>query len=137
MPPPREVEARRARHDDLAVEREPLLRHGAQRGDELREVAGQRAIVAAAQVDLVAAAEGQAAKAVPLGLVRERAARQLARQPGEHGRDRRDDREVHPTVVALGRPRPAAAPRLRGAAAGTALLLGQVGSVCSVSRKPT
>ena len=56
--------------DDLAVEDAALGQLGLHRLDELGEVAGHRPLVAAAELDLVAVAEDDAAEAVPLRLVR-------------------------------------------------------------------
>src|SRR3712207_6949220 len=50
----------------------------------------ERAVVAAAEVDLVAVDEGDAAKAVPLRLVDVALARELAREAAEHGLERGD-----------------------------------------------
>ena len=72
----------------------------AQRLDQLGEVAGERPLVAAAQLDLVAVAEHDAAESVPLRLVDEAVGPgQLAGQLGQHGRDRGHDGEIHrPTL---------------------------------------
>src|SRR5207302_11189340 len=64
--------------------------------DQLGKVAVHGLLVAAAEHDVVAVAEGDAAEAVPLGLVEEAIAlRQLARELGQHGLDRRADRQLH------------------------------------------
>ena len=55
--------------DDLAVDDALLGQVRLDRLDDLGEVAGQRPLVAAAELDLVAVAEDDAAEAVPLGLV--------------------------------------------------------------------
>jgi hypothetical protein len=89
--------------DELPVEDEALLLQAQERLDDLREEAPERPLVAALQVDLVALAEGEAAKAVPLGLVEVAVERQLAREPRQHRLDRRHDR--HPGTF----PRSAAA----------------------------
>src|SRR5918911_461301 len=81
---------------ELAVEDEARLLEPEQRLDDLGEVARERALVAAPQVELVAVPEGEAAEAVPLGLVEVAVERQLACQPRQHRRDRRRDR--HPVV---------------------------------------
>ena len=76
-------------HEQLAVE------DGGSRGKrgegvgDLRKVSCERLAVTAAQVHALASAERQAAEAVPLRFVHEPALRQLARQPREHGFDRR------------------------------------------------
>ena len=95
------VEAGAAGDDELAVEGERTLREREQRLDDLREVAGERALVAAAQVDLAAVAKDEAAEAVPLRLVYGAVERELAREPGEHRRDRRGDRQRHGAVISL------------------------------------
>ena len=64
-----EVEAVRAGHHQLGVDDASLGQARLQRRDQLREVAGERAFVAAAQHDLVAVAEHDAAEAVPLRFV--------------------------------------------------------------------
>ena len=71
----REVCARLRRDDDLAVE-DKGVGHDVEEGvDQLREVTRERALVAAAQVDALADAEGETAKAVPLRLVEVAASR--------------------------------------------------------------
>src|SRR5918911_2161809 len=82
---------------ELAVEDEARLLEPEQRLDDLGEVARERALVAAPQVELVAVPEGEAAEAVPLGLVEVAVERQLACQPRQHRRDRRRDR--HPETL--------------------------------------
>ena len=57
------------RHDDLAVDDASLRQRRKQRFEQLGEVAGERALVAAGELDLVAVAEDDAAEAVPLRLV--------------------------------------------------------------------
>jgi hypothetical protein len=64
-----EVEPGRARHDDLTVENEVAAAQLGQAGDELGEVAAERPVMAATEVDAAGGAEGEAAKAVPLRLV--------------------------------------------------------------------
>ena len=64
-----EVEARRADDDDLAVEHAALGQVGQEGLDELGEVTRERLLVAAAELDLDAVAEDDAAEAVPLRLV--------------------------------------------------------------------
>ena len=64
-----EVQPVAARDDDLAVDDALLRQVRLDRRDDLGEVPGQRALVAAAQLDLVAVPEDDAAEAVPLGLV--------------------------------------------------------------------
>jgi hypothetical protein len=84
-----EVEVLGVAREQFAVENEALRREPLQRLDDLREVARERPLVAAAQVDLVAVAEGQAAEAVPLWLVDVVTGRQLARELPEHRLDQR------------------------------------------------
>ena len=64
-----EVEAGPAGDDDLAVDHATRRQLGPGRLHHLGEVAGQRPLLAAAQLDLVAVAEDHAAEPVPLGLV--------------------------------------------------------------------
>src|SRR5215210_3601070 len=86
-----EVELLAAGDDEFAVEHELVLRQRQQRLDDLGEVACEWPLVAAAQVDLAAIAEHQAAEAVPLRLVEVVAPRQFARQARQH----RADKERH------------------------------------------
>jgi hypothetical protein len=88
----RQVEAALRGDDDLPVDRSrhPELK---QRFDELGKEPGERPLVAAAQVDAARPAEGEAAEAVPLGLVEVAVARQLPLQAGEHRLERRVDGE--------------------------------------------
>ena len=84
-----ELEARRARDDDFAVEHASGRELAPQRLDQLGEVAGEGLLVAAAQLDLVPVAEDDAAEAVPLRLVVQPVALgELAGQLGQHRRDR-------------------------------------------------
>ena len=64
-----EVQPVAAGDDDLAVDHAAVRQVGPQRLDDLGEVAGQRLLAAAGQLDLVAVAEHDAAEAVPLRLV--------------------------------------------------------------------
>ena len=91
-----EVEPARADDDDLAVEDAALGQRGGERRDELREVAVHRLLVAALQQDLVAVAEDQRAKAVPLGLeLPAVAVGQRLGGAGEHRLEGRSERQVH------------------------------------------
>src|SRR4051794_363525 len=90
-----EVEPLGPDEDELAVEHDAIGLEGADTVDDLREVARQRSIVPAAEVDRPAVAEHEAPEAVPLGLVEVVAPRQLAGQPGEHRLERRFDRKRH------------------------------------------
>jgi hypothetical protein len=95
----REVELARGDQHDLAIQREPRLGERAEPGDELREVARERPAVPAPQLDVVAVAEREAAEAVPLRLVPEAPARQLAHEPREHRLHRDRDRERHAGIL--------------------------------------
>ena len=80
-----EVQARRCLDHDLAVDHRAVGQCGQQRLDQIGEVAGERLLVAAAELDVLAVTEHDAAEAVPLRLVRPLVAdRHLARQLGEH-----------------------------------------------------
>ena len=99
-----EVELRAARQHDLAVDDAPLGQVLLHRRHDLREVAGERLLSAAGQLDLITVAEHDAAEAVPLGLVQEPALHAgLGGDPldrlGEHGGQRRLQREVHPGIM--------------------------------------
>ena len=91
-----EVEAGRAGDDDLPVEHATVGQVGPQRVHQLGEVPGQRLLVAAAQHDVVAVPEDDAAEPVPLGLVEQAVALgELPGQLGQHRGDRGDDGERH------------------------------------------
>ena len=91
-----EVQPVAARDDDLAVDHALLGQVRLHRGDDLGEVAGQRPLVAAAELDLVAVAEDDAAEAVPLRLVEQPVAGgQLGRGLGQHRLHRREQRQIH------------------------------------------
>jgi len=105
-------------HDDeLSIDHHPLARQGPQLLDDLREVAVHPPSAAALEVDVVAVAEDDGAKAVPLRLVAPALSLgQLLRRARELGRDRGCEGEVerqggHPSA---GRPRQVAS-RLRAA----------------------
>src|SRR4051794_1935140 len=87
---------------DLAVEDELLLRKGEEAFDQLREIARQRPVMPAAEVDPGAVAKREAPKAVPLRLVDVVALGQLASQPSQHGLDRWLDREAHAPGIPVG-----------------------------------
>ena len=97
-----EVQARRTGHDQLAVDRRSA-RAGAScsADDQLGEVAGERPLVAAAQLDLVAVAEHEAAEAVPLRLVQPAVALgQGGGGLGQHRCDGGHDGQVAPRSLA-------------------------------------
>ena len=88
-------------HDDLAVDDASLGQRVEQLRDQLREVAVERALVAARQLDLVAVTEDDAAEAVPLRLVEQAVSRRdRPRQLRQHRQDRRHHRELHPAKSA-------------------------------------
>src|SRR2546421_3651814 len=91
-----EVETLLGGDHDLAVEHRALGERAAQLLDELGEVPVERALVAAAELDLVAVAEHDAAEAVPLRLVEHPVAgRELADELGQHRRHRRGGPGLH------------------------------------------
>ena len=73
-------------HEDekLAVEDPPIGRNPRQRRDDLGEIAVKRSPVAAAQLDAVTVAAGNAAKPIPLGLEEVAVLGQLANEPRKH-----------------------------------------------------
>jgi hypothetical protein len=75
----------RAGHDDLAVAHEAALSQRQKLIHDFWEIAGQRPVVAAAQVDLTVVPECEAPKAVPLRLVQMLAARQRVGATRERG----------------------------------------------------
>src|SRR4051794_19260247 len=86
---------------DLAVQCEASGGQCPERADQLGEVARERSLVAAPQVDLLAVAEDQAPEPVPLWLVEVSTPRELSLEAGEHRRQRRAPR---------GRPPPPGSP---------------------------
>ena len=83
-------------HDDLAVDDAPVGEPLAKGFEELGEVAVERLLVAARELDVVAVAEHDAAKAVPLRLEQPAVARRnLARELRQHRLDRRGQRQRH------------------------------------------
>jgi hypothetical protein len=91
-----EGEAPVHRHHDLAVEHEGARGERAQMLDHLREVAGERLPALGLQLDPLSIAEGQAAEAVPLGLVLPaRAGWYLLDEPRLHRRVGRAERQAH------------------------------------------
>jgi hypothetical protein len=91
-----EVEPAGAHDDDLAVDDAALGQRAGQRFHELGEVPVHRLLVAALQQDLVAVAEHEGAKPVPLGL--EQPALTGGKPvggAGQHRLDRRVERQAH------------------------------------------
>jgi hypothetical protein len=124
--------ARGVWHDELAVHDAALGQVGLDRLDDLREIAGHRPRVPAADLDLVAISEHDRAEPVPLGLEREMVRRNLRDGLGEHRQDGRHDGQAHAGTISpppgrhtAGRERPEQA---RGAA---------FGGVMTASRKPS
>src|SRR5215211_5536019 len=77
-------------HDQFTVEHATRGKRLADGLGDLREVAGEGALVAAAQIDLVVGAERKASEAVPFGLVAPFVVDgKLASETGEHGFNRR------------------------------------------------
>jgi len=83
-----EVQAGALDDDHLAVDHAAPGQVRPQRLDQLREVAGHRPFVAAAELDLVAVPEDDRAEAVPLGLV-VHPGRDVAHRLRQHRADRR------------------------------------------------
>jgi hypothetical protein len=77
-------------HDDLAVDDAARRQVGEQWREQLGEVAVERALVTAGQLDLVAVAEHDTAEAVPLRFVQPSVA--LGDVVGELGQHRREGR---------------------------------------------
>jgi hypothetical protein len=109
---------------DLAIDDAAIGQLLEQRFDQLGEVARERPFVAAGEFDLVAVAEHDAAKAVPLGFVQPPVAvgNDVGRL-GQHGRDRRSDRKGHSVSLPAASPssqpgRPARSASARSAGSG-------------------
>jgi len=84
-----EVEPLGAHDHDLAIQDAALGQRRGQRRDELREVPVHRLLVAALQQHLVAVAEHQRAKTIPLRLEQPALATgQRVGSAGQHGRER-------------------------------------------------
>jgi hypothetical protein len=95
-----EVELVAGRDDDLRVHHAALRQLLLHRGHDLGEVAGHRPLVAAAQLDLVAVAEDDAAEAVPLRLVEEAGAGgHVLHRLGQHRGHRRHHGQVHRLIL--------------------------------------
>src|SRR5207342_3922521 len=84
---------------DLAVDDDSLRQVRADRLHDLGEVAGHRPLVPAADLHLVVVAEDDRAEPVPLGLVAERAGRDLLDRLREHGGDGRHNGQTHPPIL--------------------------------------
>src|SRR5262249_23733458 len=94
--------------DDLAVDHAALRQASLDRRNDLGEVARHRPLVPAADLDLLAVAEDDRPKAVPLGLEAQLAIRDGLDRLGQHRRDRRHHRQIHPPIFAYAaRPRAA------------------------------
>jgi hypothetical protein len=89
---------------DLAVDDGSLRQVRRDRLHDLGEVAGHRPLVAAADLHLVVVAEDDRAEPVPLGLVAERAGRDLLDRLREHRGHGRHDGQTHPTILPDRRP---------------------------------
>jgi hypothetical protein len=85
-----EVQAVVGGDDDLTVDYAPLREFGRDCGDQFREVARHRAFIAAAKLDLIAVAEADGPKPVPLRLIRG-VGRDRPNRFGQHRRHRRHD----------------------------------------------
>src|SRR3954471_7607321 len=82
--------------DDLSIENASLWQLRLERLDQLGEVSIERLLVPALNEHLVAVAEDERAKPIPLGLEDPAVARrQLADALRQHRQDRRIDGEVH------------------------------------------
>ncbi len=90
-----EVEAVRAGHHHLAVDHGALGKLGSDGVDHLGEVPGEWPFVTATQLDLVAVAEGDATKPVPLGLVEKVAVRNIPHELGQHRGHGWHDGQIH------------------------------------------
>ena len=94
-------------HHDLAVDDAPVGQSLEERLEQLGEVAVERPLVAAGELDLVAVAEHDAAEAVPLRLVQPPVAgRDLAGELRQHRLDRRGQRQRHVELTAPSVPHP-------------------------------
>ena len=99
-----EVECAVVGDDDLAVEDAALGELGAERVEEVGEVAIEWLGVAALEVDVVAVAEDESAEAVPLGLEAPVAGGGDGVDAlGEHGEERRREGERHGVRTLAGR----------------------------------
>jgi hypothetical protein len=87
-----------AGNHDLPVDHAPARELLGDRSHELREITGHRPLVTAAELHLAAVGEDDRAESVPLRLEAVRAVGNLFDRLGQHGRDRRVDRKVHPPI---------------------------------------
>src|SRR5471032_191272 len=95
-----EVETAGGGDDDLAVEYAAIGKSCGQRREELREVSVQRLLVAALQQDLVAVAEDERPKAVPLRLeLPPLAIWQRGGRDGQHRSERVRERQAHGGIL--------------------------------------
>ena len=90
-----EVETMVGGDHDLAVDDGALREVLPKWIDQVGEVARERALVAAADLDVVTVAEHDGTEAVPLRLVEVVAGRELTRELRQHRRNRRGHREGH------------------------------------------
>src|SRR3954447_10501318 len=82
------------RHDDLTIDDTALWQRSEQRREQFREVARERPLVAAGQLDRITVAEHDATEAVPLRLVQPTVTnRDLGRCLREHWRQWRLERQ--------------------------------------------
>ena len=94
------------RDHDLAVEHEPGRRNAAHGFDDLGEVSAEALARLRPQLDAVAVAEGEAAEAVPLRLVRPLVAPgDLLDQSGQHRLERDRNGQRHSSASRRNRPR--------------------------------
>jgi hypothetical protein len=86
-------------HHDLAVDDAPFGQVRLDRLDDLREVPGHRALVAAPDLDLLLVAEDDGPEPVPLRLVRERPGRDVLDRFREHRCHGRHDGQAHTPIL--------------------------------------
>ena len=88
-------------HDQLGVQNRAIGQPARQRGDDLREIRGQRLLAAPVQGDPVPIPADDAAEAVPLGLVRESGTiRNPVDRAGEHRIDGQIEWQAHTSIPA-------------------------------------
>jgi hypothetical protein len=93
-----------SRDHDLPIDHAPARELLGDRGHEFGEVAGHRPLIAAAELHLAAVGEDDGAESVPLRLVAVRAVGKLLDRLGQHRRDGRVNRKVHPSIFHVGHP---------------------------------